>query len=99
MISVQSNVSATQSCRSQYSKRDGGVYQNCPRSSEILFVAADAIWRTEAARLLDRSADDPDLAQCPEAKGRPHSLLREAYEARERALAFWEASRRAEAAA
>ncbi len=75
------------------------MYQNCPRSSEILFAAADAIWRTEAARLLDRRADDPDLVLCPEAQGRPHSLLRLAYEARERALAGWEASRRAEAAA
>ncbi len=79
--------------------RDRTVYQNCPRSSEILFVAADATWRTEAARLLARQTDDPDLAQCPEAHGRPHSLLRLAYEARERALAGWEASRRAEAAA
>ncbi|KQT57038.1 hypothetical protein ASG52_02890 [Methylobacterium sp. Leaf456] len=74
------------------------MYQNCPRSSEILFAAADATWRTEAARLLDRRADDPELVLCPEARGRPHSLLRLAYEARERALAGWKASR-AEAAA
>ena len=75
------------------------MYQNCPRSSEILFAAADATWRSEAARLLDRRADDPDLAQCPEARGQPHSLLRLAYEARERALAEWESSRLAGAAA
>jgi hypothetical protein len=69
------------------------VYQNCPVSAQILFVAADATWRTEAARLLDRRVDDPTLERCPEAKGQPHSLLRLAYEARARAFAGWERSR------
>lgn len=75
------------------------MYENCPRSVRILFDAADATWRAEAARLLGQRAADPDLAQFPEARGLPNSLLRLAYEARERALDEWKRSRQAEAAA
>lgn len=75
------------------------MYRNCPTSAQILFDAADATWRAEAARLLERHADDPTLERCPEAKGLPHTLLRIAYEARARAFAGWERSLHAETSA
>lgn len=69
------------------------MYQNCSKSAQILFSVADATWRTEAARLFGWSADDPRLPHYPEAQGRPHTLLRIAYEVRQQALSHWEASR------
>lgn len=69
------------------------MYSNCPRCAELLFAAADATWRTEAARSLGLNSDDPQLAHHPEAQGRPHSLLAVAYEVRQRALAEWEKCR------
>ena len=69
------------------------MYSNCPRSAEILFAAADATWRTEAARILGRRSDDPQLELYSEAQGHPHTLLRIAYKARQRALAQWNRSR------
>ncbi len=69
------------------------MYPNCPRSAEILFAAADATWRAEAARLLGKSPDDPQLAHHPGAQGHPHSFLAIAYEVRQWALAEWEKRR------
>ena len=56
---------------------------------ELLFVAADATWRCEAAKILDRRPNDLGLILLPEARGEPDTLLRTAFEARERAYAMW----------
>ena len=55
--------------------------------SEILFVSADATWRCEAGQVLDREPNDLGLILLPEARGEPDTLLRIAYEVRERAYA------------
>jgi len=57
--------------------------------SELLFVAADATWRCEAARVLNCKPNDLGLILLPEARGEPDTLLRTAFEARERAYAMW----------
>lgn len=56
---------------------------------ELLFVAADATWRCEAAKVLDRKLNDLGLILLPEARGEPDTLLRTAFEVRERAYALW----------
>ena len=56
---------------------------------ELLFVAADATWRSEAAKVLDRKPNDLGLILLPEARGEPDTLLRTAFEVRERAYAEW----------
>lgn len=56
---------------------------------ELLFAAADATWRCEAAKVLDREPGDFSLILLPEARGEPNTLLRVAFEARERAYANW----------
>jgi hypothetical protein len=62
------------------------MYTNGP---ELLFVAADATWRYEAAKVLNRKSNDPGLILLPEARGEPGTLLRTAFEARERAYTMW----------
>lgn len=62
-----------------YSKLDG----------ELLFYLADATWRSEAMKVLGRTDETADLAERPEAQGEPATLLRIAYEARQRALVRW----------
>jgi hypothetical protein len=57
--------------------------------SELLFVAADATWRCEAAKVLGRNPNDLGLILLPEARGEPDTLLRTAFEVRERAYAMW----------
>ena len=57
--------------------------------SELLFVAADATWRCEAGKVLDRKPNDSGLVLLPEARGEPDTLLRTAFEVRERAYAMW----------
>ena len=57
--------------------------------SELLFRAADATWRSEAARVLRREETDLGLALLPEARGEPGTLLRAAFDVRERAYATW----------
>lgn len=57
--------------------------------SELLFVAADATWRCEAAKVLNREPNDLGLILLPEARGEPDTLLRTAFEVRERAYAAW----------
>ncbi|MBA9070714.1 hypothetical protein FHR71_004484 [Methylobacterium sp. RAS18] len=56
---------------------------------ELLFVAADATWRCEAAKILDRKSNDLTLILLPEARGEPDTLLRTAFEVRERAYTMW----------
>jgi hypothetical protein len=56
---------------------------------ELLFIAADRTWRCEAAKVLNRPPNDPGLALLPEACGEPGTLLRTAFDARERAFAVW----------
>lgn len=56
---------------------------------ELLFVAADATWRYEAAKVLNREPGDFGLILLPEARGEPGTLLRTAFEVRERAYASW----------
>lgn len=57
--------------------------------TELLFVAADATWRCEVAKVLDRKPSDLRLILLPEARGEPDTLLRTAFEARERAFTMW----------
>ncbi len=57
--------------------------------AHLLLAAADATWRCEAAKVLGRKTDDPVLADLPEAYGEPGTVLRTAYELRERARAKW----------
>lgn len=57
--------------------------------AELLFVAADATWRCEAAKILGRKPDDLELIRLAEARGEPGTLLRTAFEVRERAYAMW----------
>lgn len=57
--------------------------------AELLFVAADATWRCEAGKILDRKTNDLGLILLPEARGEPDTLLRTAFEVRERAYALW----------
>lgn len=47
--------------------------------SELLFVAADATWRCEAARVLNCKPNDLGLILLPEARGEPDTLLRTAF--------------------
>ena len=54
-------------------------------AAQLLFAAADATWRCEAANILERESNDPELVNLPAARGEPGSLLRTAYEVRERA--------------
>lgn len=56
---------------------------------ELLFVAADRTWRCEAAKALNRRPNDPELALLPEARGETGTLLRTAFDVRERAYAVW----------
>ncbi|WP_244573486.1 hypothetical protein [Methylorubrum populi] len=56
---------------------------------ELLFVAADATWRCEAAKVLNCKSNDLGLILLPEARGEPDTLLRTAFEVRERAYAVW----------
>ena len=56
---------------------------------ELLFVAADATWRCEAAKVLNCKSNDLGLILLPEAHGEPDTLLRTAFEVRERAYAVW----------
>ncbi|MGX5775401.1 hypothetical protein [Methylorubrum zatmanii] len=56
---------------------------------ELLFVATDATWRSEAAKVLDRKPNDFGLTLRPEARGKAGTLLRTAFEIRERAHASW----------
>lgn len=67
-----------------YSKLDG----------ELLFYLADATWRSEAMKVLGRTDAETDLTECPEAQGEPSTLLRAAYEARQRALLKWKTEER-----
>lgn len=57
--------------------------------AELLFVAADATWRCEAGKVLDRKPNDLGLILLPQARGEPDTLLRTAFEVRERAYAIW----------
>lgn len=57
--------------------------------AELLFVAADRTWRCEAAKVLNRQPNDSELALLPEARGETGTLLRTAFDARERAYAVW----------
>jgi hypothetical protein len=61
--------------------------------AELLFVAADATWRCEAAKILGRKPDDLELIWLAEARGEPGTLLRTAFEVRERAYAMWQQDR------
>lgn len=63
----------------------------------LLFTAADATWRCEAAKVLGRDAADPGLVAIREAQGEAGTLLRTAYDIRERALAEWQRVRQGEA--
>jgi hypothetical protein len=56
---------------------------------ELLFVAADATWRCEAAKVLNCKPNDLGLILLPEARGEPDTLLRTAFEVRQRAYATW----------
>lgn len=56
---------------------------------ELLFVAADATWRCEAAKVLNCKPNDLGLILLPEARGEPDTLLRTAFEVREHAYAMW----------
>lgn len=66
------------------------VGRDCQDGARLLFATADATWRSEAARVLARRADDPDLSGLPEAQGEPDTLLRTAYEVRQRAYREWQ---------
>lgn len=57
--------------------------------SQLLFAAADATWRLEAAKLLDCKPTDIEIVLLPEARGEPGTLLRTAFEVRERAYTMW----------
>lgn len=67
--------------------RDFAVYQNCPASLRLLFAAADATWRSELEKARDRHAANVGSMLPSEACGERGSLLRTAYEVRERAYA------------
>jgi hypothetical protein len=56
---------------------------------ELLFVAADATWRCEVSKALGCKPNDLGLILLPEARGEPDTLLRTAFEVRERAFAMW----------
>ncbi|UMY18654.1 hypothetical protein MMB17_04825 [Methylobacterium organophilum] len=61
------------------------MYKDSKLDTEILFATADATWRSEAARVLDLNPDDPDLTRVPAARGEPDTVLRLAFDVRERA--------------
>lgn len=63
----------------------------------LLFAAADATWRCEAAKVLGRDAADPGLVAVRDAQGNSGTLLRTAFEVRERAHAEWQRVRLVEA--
>lgn len=63
----------------------------------LLFTAADATWRCEAAKIFGRDAADPLLWTIPGVQGEAGTLLHTAYEVRERAHAEWQSVRQADA--
>lgn len=71
------------------------VTQDSASDAQLLFAVADATWRCEAAKVLGRRLDDPDLTDISEARGDPDTLLRTAYDVRDRAYAEWRRLREA----
>ncbi len=69
------------------------MYRSCSKSIEILFALLMLLGGLKQAVFLVEVLMIRILLHDSEARGRPLSLLRMAYEARQRALTTWEASR------
>lgn len=66
------------------------MYRNCPESAQLLYTAADATWRSELEKASGRKGENVGGILPVEDCGEPGSLVRTAYEVRERAYAFWQ---------
>ncbi|GJE77579.1 hypothetical protein [Methylorubrum suomiense] len=64
------------------------MYGQCLHSAKLLFAAADATWRCEAQKSLGPNASDFKSIASLKVRGDSGTLLRTAFDARERAYAI-----------